>query len=788
MKANRVLFIAYFYPPIGGPAVQRPLKLIKYLNQNNYKVDVLTVKDIQFHSIDDKLMQESQAEHIYRSVSYDPMAMLKRLSPNQKKNDNIYFNTNEKTKKFIRKLFLIDDKLAWYLPAYRLGKKLLKQKQYDYIIATMGPYTSGLIAYNLSKLSGIPLIIDYRDHWTLNTNPTNPSRFNMFISTFLEKKMLYHSELVVCVGQQMRDELCNCFGKALADKMIVMYNGFEESDFKQSNKIPNDKITIRYVGNFYGHRTVGYFISAIKELLAEGYDLSKLSIEFIGNYYKETRDALLDLGLNNLVKIIPQVTHDLAVEKINQADVLLVFIANKDGKGVLTGKLFEYLRSGSMILPMIPTDGEAADILKTLGYDKLCAEDDISQIKEYLMQICTDTFNNYPKNINDCLIYSRENQALKLINKLTPKKIKLFHLQLLPLLTGVQNVMLDMFDSLDTNKYELYVASNPHGPLINELNKRKINHLPLKFMFRTINPLDFLAFFELFFLFKKYKFDIVHTHSSKTGLLGRITAKLAGIKHIVHTSHGFAFHDFQSLFIKKTFMLLERFANNFSDKVIFVNQLQMEYAIKHKLVKSSKAVTIHNAVPINGSPRLDFHKDKLVFGSAGRFCKQKNYYNSLKIIIKVCKKFPKVEFIIIGEGDDYEKSKKLVQENQLTERIKLPGFTRERESFFNSIDVFFLNSLWEGLPLAILEAMSYGLPVLCSDILGNLDAVGSENGYLSKANNDFDFEYNLEYIIQNANELHDKGQASFMKCKERFDMNNFTNSVEQFYEELGKES
>jgi glycosyltransferase involved in cell wall biosynthesis len=786
MKQINILFIAYFYPPLGGPAVQRPVKLIKYMALNNCNVDVLTVKDIQFHSSDHKLLEESKARRIYRADSYDPMSLMKKIFRNKKKQENIYFNTNERTKRIIRKLFPIDDKIAWYYPARKLGRELIRKNEYDYIFATMGPYTSGLIAYSLSREFNIPLIIDYRDHWTLNTNPTNDTYFNMKLSAWFEKKILNHSELTVCVGQQMLDELCSAFGEHLRSKMVLMHNGYEESDFLNIERVRNEKIIIRYVGNFYGHRKADYLVQAIRELLDEGEDLSALQFEFIGNFYKETRELLTDESLNGLIRIIPQVTHDMAVEKIVNADVLMIFIANQDGKGVLTGKLFEYLRSGKMILPMIPVDGEAADILRGLGYSKICQEDDVTAIKKYLLEIRNKTFNNLLQDSEGVSLYSREKQALKLINRLSKRKKRLLHLQLLPLLTGVQNVMLDMFDALDHSEYEIYCTSAPNGPMIAELEKRKIKHIPLKLLYRAINPLDLIVFVQMILLFRRNKIDILHTHSSKTGLLGRFAGYLAGVKQIMHTNHGFAFHDFQPAIVRRIFMFLEKISSDVSDKVVYVNELQMRYAIEHKLICSEKAITIHNAVELKPLTTKDYHPDKIVFGSASRFDKQKNLYNTLKIFIKVCNKNEKLELIIIGDGNEYEKCRKLIEESGMKDRISLPGFRRDRDSFYQKIDVFFLNSLWEGLPLSILEAMSRGIPVLCSDIIGNLDAVDEQVGYLSRVNDAEDFEKKVLEITGNRELITEKGLRAYKRCEERFNMRDFKNKVNQLYGNISR--
>ena len=147
---KRLLLIAYFYPPLGGPGVQRPAKLVKYLERLDVSTDVITVKDIVFHSTDNKLLKEDKAHNIIRTSSFDLMSILKKIS-NPKTNKAVYFKTPEKYKKIIRNIFPIDDKIGWLPFVMKAGKELFKENKYDAVMATMGPYTSGIAAYKLAK-------------------------------------------------------------------------------------------------------------------------------------------------------------------------------------------------------------------------------------------------------------------------------------------------------------------------------------------------------------------------------------------------------------------------------------------------------------------------------------------------------------------------------------------------------------------------------------------------------------------------------------------------------------
>ncbi|MCL1827188.1 MAG: glycosyltransferase [Candidatus Cloacimonetes bacterium] len=413
---KRILFIAYFYPPLGGPGVQRPVKTIKYLKEYGWEIDVLTVKDIQFHSYDFSLLSESQADKIYRTGSFDPMRIYKLLRPSNKK-EILYFHTPEKIKKVIRGVFPIDDKIGWLPFAYKKALSLFKRKKYDLIFATVVPYTSALLAYKLHKKTGCPFYIDFRDHWTLlpySLYLWKPLRRQAEV---WEGKLLQAAKGVFTVGERKKTAMINRFGGYLRSKTEVVYNGFDETDFTTASipEAPNSCLKIRYIGGFFGNRSVQNFINVLLTMKNNGELPLGATFEFVGNYFAETNKLLQNEGLAEYVKIIPQVDHRTAVKYMLSADLLLLFVSNEDGDDFVPGKLFEYIRSQKPILAMIPRQGESAQILKEIDHKYICDPKDETTIRLYLL----DFFQNPAGHIFDNVAiekYSRKNQTAK-INK-----------------------------------------------------------------------------------------------------------------------------------------------------------------------------------------------------------------------------------------------------------------------------------------------------------------------------------------------------------------------------------
>ena len=404
--SKRILYFAYFFPPLGGPAVQRSCKTIKYLSQKDFKVDVVTIKNILYHSYDEAMADECSCENIYRTASLDPMFLMAK----KKNNKDLYFNTSSSLKTKIKSLFPIDEKIGWLPFAVYQGVKLCKKNNYKTIIVTIGPNSVALIGYLVSKIAKIPLIIDYRDHW--NLNPYKQKHFGDKFESYLEKKILKHAKFITGISNVWKDEICKNY-KIPNEKVEVIYNGWDEDDYQDvTSEIEDNKFIFSYIGNFYSLRTPKYFIQAIEELYESDKFPPNIEFRFIGNYFIREMEAFKNSEVFHLLKIIPQVSHKDAVKYQINSDVLMLFIASASGSGVITGKLFEYLRTQKTILAMIPEISEAKTILKEAGHNYFSTMEDVEMIKKNIMEIIHSDNQEY-KIPND---YKRENQVQRLIN------------------------------------------------------------------------------------------------------------------------------------------------------------------------------------------------------------------------------------------------------------------------------------------------------------------------------------------------------------------------------------
>ncbi len=282
-------------------------------------------------------------------------------------------------------------------------------------MATMGPYTSGIAAYKLAKKNKLPLIIDYRDHWTLNPYITFFSKFHKMYSRKWENKILHSASVITVVSKTMKEDIIREFGEELRSRIKVIYNGWDTEDFSNFVIRKNEKLVIKYIGNFYGYRTPKYFIEALELLHSNNQLPDNIFIEFTGNYYAETIDYIANSKVAHLINVNSQIEHKEAIKSLMNCDALLLFIASHKGKGVLTGKLFEYLRSGKEILAMIPPDGEAAEVLRQNKHELICEMEDVKMIaKNFLMLVGVVKKKSNDRKIQ--LEFSRENQTHEFLN------------------------------------------------------------------------------------------------------------------------------------------------------------------------------------------------------------------------------------------------------------------------------------------------------------------------------------------------------------------------------------
>lgn len=390
----RILYISYFYPPLGGPAALRNVKTVKYLSELGCVVDVISVGDIEYNYHDDSLLAETNEHSVTRTASLDPMAVMKKLfGKHQSASQSLYRRTPERIKLLIRRMYPLDDKVGWLPPLIAAGARALQQERYDLIYVSCGPFSSSLAAWWLAKRYRIPYAVEMRDYWTLLSDYNlMGSAVQRRFARYWEAKILRSAKWIITATKGIGTDIAAAFGQELQGKLFTLYNGHDEEDYADLKPVSKQEagFVLSYFGALYARRSLKCFYAAVKHLAEEGKLPKGTQIKLYGNYNLEAVKEVEDSGLAEMISIIPSLNHKEALQQMAVSDALLLVINSSSPHGTLTSKVFEYLRISKPILAMVPSNGEAAELLTQSGHSHICAMESVSGIKACIAKLLAD--------------------------------------------------------------------------------------------------------------------------------------------------------------------------------------------------------------------------------------------------------------------------------------------------------------------------------------------------------------------------------------------------------------
>lgn len=386
--ANKVLVIAYYFPPMGLSGVQRTLKFVKYLPNHGWEPTVLTVTPTAYYALDYGMLRELTESNIrtIRTNSLDPTRLFESGKPVKM--------PHEKLRNFLgaisQAIFVPDNKVGWKHDAIKAGRKLLQEEEFNVIFSTAPPYTCHLIGAALSKEFNIPLIIDYRDAWVDNPLHLYITPFHKMLHQKLEKRVLKTSNRIITINRRIKEVMLRRYRFLSYNDIAIIPQGYDPEDYRVDNafKLPvSKKMRFTYTGTFYRNRTPKYFLRALSEAIKERPDIGKkIESVFIGTFRKENLAMIESLGLTDVVKVFGYLDHKSTVRYLMTSDVLWMTIGNGKGEDqISTGKLFEYIGSRKPILGLVP-DGIAKSTILESGGGKALNPDDVAGIKKAILE------------------------------------------------------------------------------------------------------------------------------------------------------------------------------------------------------------------------------------------------------------------------------------------------------------------------------------------------------------------------------------------------------------------
>jgi glycosyltransferase involved in cell wall biosynthesis len=326
-------------------------------------------------------------------------------------------------------------------------------------------------------------------------------------------------------------------------------------------------------------------------------------------------------------------------------------------------------------------------------------------------------------------------------------KCKVLHPITRLIIGGAQENTMLTADYLDRNQWQVDVLSGTQtgseGSIIEEVHKRNIPLFLEPSLVREIHPIkDIVAFFRLIRLIKKHKYHIVHTHSSKAGIIGRWAAWIAKVPVIIHTVHGWGHHEHQHSLVRKFYIHLEKITLNITDQLIAVSGKNISKGLKDGIGQQSDYSVIRSGIELErfGYPQVDkqtmrnqlgIPSDAIIIGTVTRLSAQKAPLDFIQAAAILSQKLENVYFVMVGDGPLYDDVLQYAQKNNIEKNLIMTGLRRDIPELMNCFDMFVLSSLWEGLPRVIPQAMASGLPVVATEIDGSAEIIQSEkNGLL----------------------------------------------------------
>ena len=426
-EPKKLLIITYYWPPAGGPGVQRWLKFVKYLPDFNIQPIVYIPENPTYPIVDHGLESEvSEKAIILKNKIIEPYQLASFFSKKNTKKISSGIIPNQKKQSFLQKtflwirgnIFIPDARFLWVKPSVKFLKKYIDENNIDTIITSGPPHSLHLIGLQLKKDRNIKWLADFRDPWT-----TIGYQKALKLSSYAEKKhkqlefqVLNTADTIIVTSKTTRSEF-----QAITSKPIeVITNGYDVE--KVEKQVLDIKFSLAHIGSFLSERNPRILWEALQELINENPTFKDdFQLKLIGAISQEVLDTLSEFHLQAYVQNLGYVSHQEALEHQRKSQVLLLIeINSEETKSIIPGKLFEYMVSERPIIAIGQKDSDFAEIITTTNTGVFFPYHEKERLKALLLEYY-HLFKNQNLKVNAIGLqqYSRKNlteQLVKIIN------------------------------------------------------------------------------------------------------------------------------------------------------------------------------------------------------------------------------------------------------------------------------------------------------------------------------------------------------------------------------------
>lgn len=362
-----------------------------------------------------------------------------------------------------------------------------------------------------------------------------------------------------------------------------------------------------------------------------------------------------------------------------------------------------------------------------------------------------------------------------------------------PSLGGGQAALLSLASHLDRERFEVFVGANERGPLADEACNLGLGYLPLPFGKKP----GLSAVRKISRALRDSGIEILHTHGGVAGLFGRLAA---GRKHrpvVVHTLHGIHYLHYRNKLLRFLYVRLERYLSRRTDAVIFVSEADFQAGRRYSLAPAAKSVLIKNGIDLSRfreteslekatkELRWKLKLEPPIVGTVARLHRQKGIIFLLRAAAEIHRSAPQAKIVVVGGGPQEQSLRKNAQELGLDRFFIMLGERTDARELLSLFDVFVLPSLWEGLPLVVLEAAAWGKPMVATDIDGVREVLrNGETGLLVPPANPAKLAQAVLRLLENKNYASGLGERARTTIPPRFQLSAMVEQTQTLYLKL----
>ncbi|MFP4543797.1 MAG: glycosyltransferase [Bacteroidota bacterium] len=427
---KNVLFVTYYFPPSGGPGVQRVLKHVKYLPDFGWNPIVLTVSNGQFPARDESLLKEiPEGTIVERTKIYEPYDIYRKLTGkkpgtaidvNTIKKEGQVMSTKEKIAEFIRASFFIPDaRIGWIFTARKKAYELIDKYDIKAIYSSSPPYTCSMIAKAAKRRKNLPWVAGFRDPWTGFISSPKRWAIPRAIDISMERSVFTEADEVECAWKGIIKDALSKYPLLRKEKFHHVPNGYDSNDFPKVSGEKNEKFTVTYTGSMYGRRNPEAFFKALDLLIDRGrINKNELHLRFVGRFGTEVEEMFSKADFSDAIETISYVPHKKSIEYLLRSDALLLVVdESKESDEIVPGKVYEYIGVKRPIIAVAPVKSAIAELMKETRSGKTAHQSQVEKIAGIIFEYYEDWksgTSNFDPDETEVNKYERRESARKL--------------------------------------------------------------------------------------------------------------------------------------------------------------------------------------------------------------------------------------------------------------------------------------------------------------------------------------------------------------------------------------